>query len=73
VREYIPLVNEVVDRAMNNELSYNARIVFRNDKIYLHLGIPIELYIKHFKKGDAMGDKIACFDLNSDRVNMSYN
>ena len=66
--EYIPLVNEVVDKALNNELSYNARIVFRNGKIYLHLSVPPELYIKHFKKGE--GGNIACFDLNSDRINM---
>ncbi len=68
--EYLPLVNEVIKKAMNKELSYNARIVFRNGKIYLHLGIPIELYLKYFKKGDARGDKIAAFDLNSDRINM---
>jgi len=68
--EYLPLINEVVEKAINKELSYNARIVFRNGKIYLHLGIPIELYLKHFKKGDAIGDKIASFDLNSDRINM---
>jgi len=68
--QYLPLINEVVDRAMNNELSYNAKILFRNGKIYLHLSIPIELYIKHFKKGEARGDNIACFDLNSDRINM---
>ncbi|HEW93736.1 MAG TPA: hypothetical protein ENF47_03440 [Thermoprotei archaeon] len=53
--EYLPLVNEVIGKASNKELSYNARIVFRNGKIYLHLGISIEPYIKHFKKGDARG------------------
>jgi len=68
--EYIPLVNEVVEKAINKELSYDTRILFRNGKIYLHLSIPIELYIKHFKKGDAKGDNIACFDFNSDRINM---
>jgi len=68
--EYIPLVNEVIDRAMNNELSYNAKILFRNGKIYLHLSVPLELYIKYFKKGEAKGGNIACFDLNSDRINM---
>jgi len=70
--EYIPLVNEVIGKAMNNELSYNARIVFRNGEIYLHLSIPVELYIKHFRKVDKepSGDRIAAFDLNSDRINM---
>jgi len=68
--EYLPLVNEVVDKALNNELSYNAKIIFRNGKIYLHLGIPVKLYIKYFKKGEAKGDNIASFDLNSDRINM---
>jgi len=57
-------------RALLKELSYSARIVFRNDRIYLHLSVPIELYLKYFSKGSARGKLIAGFDLNSDRINM---
>ncbi|MEM1830244.1 MAG: hypothetical protein QXJ97_01785 [Desulfurococcaceae archaeon] len=67
---YIPLVKELVEFAESRKTSYTAKIVFRNGRIYLHLSIPIELYLKHFRKGEARGDLIAGFDLNSDRVNM---
>jgi len=46
-----------------------AKIVFRGGKVYLHVSVPIELYLKHFKKGEARGKLIAGFDLNSDRIN----
>ncbi len=45
-------------------------MVFRSAEIYLHVFVPIELYLKHFKKGVAKGILIAGFDLNSDRVNV---
>jgi len=66
----IPLVNELVEKALSKKLSYTAKIVFRNGKVYLHISIPIELYLKYFSKGRAKGKLIAGFDLNSDRVNM---
>jgi len=66
----IPLVNELVEKALSKKLSYTAKIVFRNGKVYLHISIPIELYLKYFSKGRARGKLIAGFDLNSDRVNM---
>jgi len=67
---YVPLVKELVELAESRKTSYTARIVFRNGRIYLHLSIPIELYLKYFRRGEANGDLIAGFDLNSDRVNM---
>ncbi|MEM4561355.1 MAG: hypothetical protein QW123_00545 [Desulfurococcaceae archaeon] len=67
---YIPLVRELSELAKSRKCSYGARIVFRNGRTYLHLSIPIELYLKHFRRGEARGDLIAGFDLNSDRVNM---
>ncbi len=70
-KRYIPLVNEVVEKALSKQLSYIAKIVFRDDKAYLHLSVPIELYLKHFSKGRARGSLIAGFDLNSDRINMA--
>ncbi len=70
--EYIPLIDELIDYTLNQELSYMAKILFRSGKIYLHISTPTELYIKHFKKVDKKpeGSNIASFDLNSDRINM---
>ena len=67
---YIPLVRELVEKALSRRLSYTAKIVFRNGKIYLHVSVPTELYLKYFSKGNARGKLIAGFDLNSDRINM---
>lgn len=69
-KQYIPLVSELVEKALSKELSYTAKIVFRNGRIYLHLSVPLELYLKYFSKGKAKGNLIAGFDLNSDRINM---
>jgi len=69
-KAYLPLIKELVELTKNREESYGARIVFRNGRIYLHLSIPIELYLKHFKKGEAKGSLVVGFDLNSDRINM---
>ena len=67
---YISLVSELVKKALSRKLSYTAKIVFRNGKVYLHVSVPIELYLKHFSKGRAKGKLVAGFDLNSDRINM---
>ena len=68
--EYLQLVAELVELAKQKRASYGARVVFRDGRIYLHLSVPLELYLKHFKKGEARGELVAGFDLNSDRVNM---
>jgi IS605 OrfB family transposase len=68
--KYLQLLRELVDSAKQKKLSYMARIVFREGDIYLHLSIPIQLYLKYFKKGEARGQLIAGFDLNSDRANL---
>jgi len=67
---YLPLLRELVDLARQKKLSYKAIVVFREGGIYLHLSVPIQLYLKYFKKGEARGQFIAGFDLNSDRVNL---
>ncbi len=68
--KYLPVVRELVELAREKRVSYGARIVFRAGRIFLHLSIPVELYLKHFGKGKARGELIAGFDLNSDRINM---
>jgi len=67
---YLPLLRELVELARRKKVSYGARIVFREGNIYLHLSIPIKLYLKYFKRGEAKGGLVAGFDLNSDRVNL---
>ena len=69
-KRYIPIVNELVEKALSKKLSYSGKIVFRNGRIYLHVSVPIELYLKYFSKGRASGKLVAGFDLNSDRINM---
>ena len=68
--QYVPLVKELVEKALAKKLSYSAKIVFRNGEVYLHVSIPVELYLKYFSKGRANGSLVASFDLNSDRINM---
>jgi IS605 OrfB family transposase len=68
--KYLLLLRELVDSAKQKKLSYTARVVFKEGDIYLHLSIPTQLYLKYFKKGEARGQLIAGFDLNSDRVNL---
>ncbi len=68
--EYLPLLKEVVELARQRKLSYGARITFRDGRIYVHISVPIDLYLKHFGKGEARGELVAGFDLNSDRINM---
>jgi len=71
--KYLPLVKELVDLAKRRRISYRAEMVFRGGKIYLHLSIPIELYLKHLGRGRGRrgrGGLVAGIDLNSDRVCM---
>ena len=68
--KYLSLIEELVKLTRHKEISYGARIVFRSGKVYLHLSVPIGLYLKYFSKGKTKGNLIAGFDLNSDRINM---
>ena len=69
-RKYLSLVREVSELAKQRRISYGARIVFKDGRIYLHLSIPINLYLKYFSKGKAHGELVVGFDINSDRMNM---
>lgn len=51
------------------KFKYGAQVVLRNGKVYLHVQVPFEVYLKHFGK-TINGRLYAGFDLNSDRVNM---
>jgi len=69
--EYLSLLRELVELAKQKKASYNAKIVFRGGGIYVHVSVPIQLFLKHFKKGEARGELIAGLDLNSDRINLA--
>ncbi|MEM0232898.1 MAG: hypothetical protein QXL22_02645 [Candidatus Nezhaarchaeales archaeon] len=47
---YVPLVKELSELAKSRKCSYGVRIVFRNGRIYLHLSVPVELYLKYFRR-----------------------
>jgi len=68
--KYSGLIEELAQLATEKKVSYGARIVFRRGRIYLHLSVPVELYLKHFRRGRASGSHVAGFDFNSDRINM---
>ncbi|WP_223211933.1 transposase [Thermococcus henrietii] len=51
------------------KFKYGVQVVLRNGKVYLHVQVPFEVYLKHYGR-TANGKLYAGFDLNSDRVNM---
>ena len=51
------------------KFKYGAQVVLRNGKVYLHIQVPFEIYLKRLGK-TTKGGLYAGFDLNSDRVNM---
>ncbi len=69
-KRYLPLIQELMEFAKTKKISYCARIVFRNGAVYLHLSVPIDLYLRCFRRGNAKGSLIVGFDLNSDRIYM---
>jgi len=69
-KKYLTLIEELVKLALQKRASYSARIIFRNGKAYLSVSVPIQLYLKYFKLGEAKGKLIAGLDINSDRINM---
>jgi len=71
-KKYLDLVSKLI----SEEYSYGASIVLKeeNGKInfFLHISIPIDLYVQFFKKSsrNKIVGYIAGFDFNSDRINM---
>jgi IS605 OrfB family transposase len=63
------IVKELVGLAEQNLEGYTIRITF-NGKFYVHVSVPVELYLKHTKIGMIEGFRFAGFDVNSDRCNM---
>ena len=70
-KKYLLLINELIELANRRKISYGVSISFRNGKPYIHVEVPLTLYLKYFSilKPNGYG-LIAGFDLNSDRLNM---
>ncbi len=67
--KHIPLLKELLELANRKKEGYGARIVFREDRVELHVSVP--LYLKHLSLPRRRGyGLVAGLDLNSDRVNM---
>jgi len=69
-RKYLPLIKELILLANQKKISYGVSISFNNDKPYIHVEIPLRLYLKHLSTSKPEGyGLIAGYDLNSDRLN----
>jgi len=70
--KYIQLLRELVDLCEKRVEGYDARVVFKNGKLELHISVPLNLYLKHFSVSKRRGyGLVAGLDLNSDRINMA--
>ena len=65
-----PIVEELTALAEQNLEGYTARISF-NGRFYVHVSVPVELYLNHTRIGYVRGFRFAGFDVNSDRCNMA--
>jgi len=52
------------------KFKYGAQVVLKNGKVYLHIQVPFEIYLRHYGRV-TNGKLYAGFDLNSDRINMA--
>jgi len=70
-KKYIPLLNELIELSNQKKMSYGIAISFRNDKVYVHVEVPMWLYLKYFSTPRQKGyGLIAGFDINSERLNV---
>jgi IS605 OrfB family transposase len=65
-----PIVGELVALAEQNLEGYTVRILF-NGRFYVHVSVPVELYLNYTRIGYVRGFRFASFDVNSDRCNMA--
>ena len=70
-KNYLPLIDELIELASQKKTSYGVSISFRNSKPYIHIEVPLQLYLKYFSTPKLRGYRLlAGFDLNSDRLNV---
>jgi len=69
--KYLSLINELIELASYKRISYGITISFRKGRSYIHVEVPLWLYLKHFSSPKPKGyGLIAGFDINSDRLNV---
>jgi len=78
---YLKLLKILIEKAMNNEIGYPARVVIKESNFYqenLHLYcslqvmVPYSLYLETMRKYlKPLGDHIAGVDVNADRINLA--
>jgi len=78
---YLKLLKILVEKALNNEIGYPARVVIREFNFYqedLHLYcslqvlMPYSLYLETMRKHHKpLGDHVAGVDVNADRMNLA--
>lgn len=67
--KYLPVIEELMQLAKSRKESYGAVISFRNERVYIHLEIPLWLYLKHFGTEKPRGyGLMAGFSSNSRRL-----
>lgn len=64
-----PIIEELAMLAERNLDGYSVKITFSGN-FYVHVSVPIELYLKYTKIGSVEGFRFAGFDVNSDRCNV---
>lgn len=78
---YLKLLKILIEKAMNRELGYPARIVIKEYNFYqsnlhlycsLQIMIPYNIYLETMRKYDKpLGDHVAGVDINVDRLNLA--
>ncbi len=70
-KKYLSLINELIELANQRKISYGVSISFKYSKLYIHVEVPLQLYLKYFSTPKPNGYGLfAGFDLNSDRLNV---
>jgi len=67
-KKHIPIINELA----SSSISYGAGIYLKDEKLEIHINIPLELYLKYMRKASKSktAGHFAGFDFNPDRVCM---
>lgn len=70
--KHLPIVKELITNGYGYGATISLKEKRRKWRFYVHLHIPLELYVKHMKKESKakISDYIAGFDFNPDRVCM---
>jgi len=69
--KFVPLVEELVEKAKQSKVSYGAAISLKNNLV-AHINVPLDLWLEHRRrKSKPFGNNVASVDINSDRINLT--